>query len=83
MEGDQTESTGVTFIFFSADQAGATFECARDGGAFWSAPRRSPTPAWRRPTEFEVRAKGRRRQLDLTPAEYGWEIGDLTPPVDG
>ena len=81
MEGDQTESTSVTFVF-SADQAGATFECARDGGAFTVCT--SPvtyTGLAQGAHEFEVRAKGLAGNLDLTPAEYGWEIGDLTPPV--
>ena len=77
----QTESTSVTFTF-SADQSGVTFECVLDGLA--AVPCTSPvgyTDLAPGSHDFEVVAIGAAGHLDLTPATFGWEIGDLTPPV--
>ena len=76
-----TESTSVTFVF-SADQADATFECALDGAV--PTPCTSPmtyTGLAFGPHDFEVWAIGPVQNREPPPAEYGWEIGDLTPPV--
>ena len=77
----QTESTSVTFTF-SADQPGVTFECALDGLPLL--PCASPvelTGLALGAHDFEVQAIGAAGNLDPTPAAFGWEIGDLTPPV--
>jgi hypothetical protein len=79
----QTESTEATFVF-SSDQFGATFECALDGAtAFTACP--SPVTFTNVPYgahELLVRARSPMgTAVDLTPAEYAWESGDMTPPV--
>jgi hypothetical protein len=76
-----TESTSATFTF-SAGQTDVTFECALDTDVFTACT--SPvtyTGLALGSHDFQVRAKGSAGNLDPTPASYGWEIGDMTPPV--
>jgi CSLREA domain-containing protein len=79
----QTESTEATFTF-SSDQPGATFECALDGAVEFT-PCPSPVTFTDVPYgahELLVRARSPMgTAVDLTPAEYAWESGDMTPPV--
>ena len=78
---EQTESTSATFTF-SSNQGGVTFRCALDTAE--PEPCTSPvtynnlTPGAH---EFLVEAVGPEGNVDPSPAEFGWEIGDLTPPV--
>ena len=77
----QTESTSASFTFSSPD-SGVTFECALDEGAML--PCQSPksyTGLQSGAHDFAVQAVDAAGNVDPTPAEYGWEIGDLTPPV--
>ena len=77
----QTERTSATF-WFSADQPGVRFECALDGAVFQTCT--SPvdyTGLAQGAHDFEVQAIGAAGNVDPSPATYGWEIGDLTPPV--
>ena len=79
----ETDATAATFTFTS-DQAGATFECALDGATTFT-PCPSPVTFTDVPYgahELLVRAVSPLgTQVDLTPAEYAWASGDLTPPV--
>jgi CSLREA domain-containing protein len=78
----QTESTEATFTF-SSDQASATFECSLDLALFSACT--SPVTLANVPYgahEFQVRARSLSgAYVDLTPAVYAWESGDMTPPV--
>jgi large repetitive protein len=78
---EQTESTTATFTFES-NQGNATFRCALDTA--------EPEPCTSGVTytnltpgshDFLVEAVGPEGNADPSPAEFGWEIGDLTPPV--
>ncbi|MGH3014757.1 MAG: OmpL47-type beta-barrel domain-containing protein, partial [Gaiellaceae bacterium] len=65
---------------FSADEAGATFECRLDGGAW--APCTSPEPAGPLadgPHTFDVRATDEAGNVDVTPAQHAWTV-DTTAP---
>ena len=76
-----TESTSASFTFSSPDD-NVTFECALDEGAML--PCTSPTSYTGLQSgghDFAVQAVDAAGNVDPTPAEYGWEIGDLTPPV--
>ena len=79
----EVDSTEATFTF-SSDQAGATFECALDGALVFT-PCASPLTLTDVPYgehELLVRAVSPLgTQVDLTPAEYSWVSGDMTPPV--
>lgn len=79
----ETDSTEATFTFAS-DQAGATFECALDGAMVFT--------ACSSPVTFTDVPYGEHQLLvravsplgtavDLTPAEYSWASGDMTPPI--
>jgi len=77
---DPTNSTSASFVFTSSE-AGSTFQCSLDGGAFANCTS---------PANFAVLAEGNRSfnvqatdaagNTDATPAVYNWAI-DLTPPV--
>jgi|GEM_PF-3162244 len=78
----QVESMEATFTF-SSDVAGATFECSLDLAPFTTCT--SPTTFTGVPYgahQLLVRAiSPLGTMVELTPAEYAWESGDLTPPV--
>jgi hypothetical protein len=81
-------SKSATFTFFSPDAgAGATFQCALDGGAFsaCTSPREYLGLAEGAPT-FAVRVRDAVGNFDPSPADRNWTV-DLTPPnttiVDG
>ena len=79
----QTESTSVD-LHVLAPTSPTPRSSARSTSAEF-APCTSPgdaTPASRSaPHDFEVQAVGPAGNVEPTPAAYGWEIGDLTPPV--
>ena len=82
---DPTDATSATFSF-TADQAGATFECALDLAIevdTWTAcaPGVTYTGLAVGEHELAVRAKVNPENVDPTPARFSWEIGDITPPV--
>jgi len=75
----RTNSTSATFTF-SSNEAGATFECSRDGAAFSACT--SPTSFQGLSAgshTFRVRARDAAGNVDATPASYSWSV-DLTPP---
>ena len=76
---DPTNSTSATFDF-SADEPGATFECALDGGA-WSAC--TSPKAYTGLTDgghtFEVRATDPAGNTDGNPAAFNWTIDTVDP----
>ncbi len=74
-----TSQTAASFTF-SATEAGATFECRLDGGAFAACTSpRSYTGLVAGAHSFEVRATDTGGNTDPTPAAYAWTV-DLTPP---
>ena len=76
---DPTNSTSASFDF-SADEPGATFECALDGGA-WSAC--TSPKAYTGLTDgghtFEVRATDPAGNTDGNPAAFNWTIDTVDP----
>ena len=78
----QTESSSATFSF-SSNVPGATFECSLDLAPFTACT--SPITITDIPYgahEFQVRGVSPAgTRVDLTPAIYEWESGDMTPPV--
>ncbi|MGH3033191.1 MAG: Ig-like domain-containing protein [Gaiellaceae bacterium] len=76
---DPTNQTDATFSFISSE-AGSSFECALDGGAFagCASPMSYTTLAEGAHT-FEIRATDPAANTDATPAALGWTV-DLTPP---
>ena len=82
---DPTDETTATFTFES-DQQGVTFECALDEAVDDEvfSPCDSPqtyTDLIFGEHDFAVRAKDAAGNVDPTPAEYGWNVGGLAPPV--
>lgn len=79
---DPTESTTATFEF-SSDQPGAAFECALDEATVFL-PCESPltyTGLALGEHDFQVRARDADGNVDLTPADHNWTIGDIPAPV--
>ncbi|MEE8428805.1 MAG: hypothetical protein V3S33_04825, partial [Gammaproteobacteria bacterium] len=76
---DPTNSTSASFVFASTE-AGSTFECSLNSGAFanCTSPANYSALAEGNHT-FGVRATDAAGNTDLTPAAYAWTI-DLTPP---
>ena len=75
-----TESASATFAFVT--DHGVAFECALDDALFSSCS--SPVTydgLALGEHEFAVRAKDGDGNVDPTPAEHSWAIGDTTPPV--
>jgi len=74
-------STSAAFTFFSPDAgAGATFECALDGGGFSACTSpRSYANLGEAAHTFVVRVRDAVGNLDPTPATRSWTV-DLTPP---
>jgi hypothetical protein len=81
--GATTTSTSASFEF-NADEAGSSFECSVDGGA-WAACS-SPKAYSSLPTgahSFHVRATDAAGNVDPTPAIHSWTIEAVTaPPPD-
>ena len=77
-----TESTTATFEF-SSDFPGATFECMLDEAVEWSPCDAQTTYTGLILDEHEllVRARTPEGDVDETPAEWSWEIGDVPPQV--
>jgi PASTA domain len=74
-----TASSDATFAF-SADEAGSTFECALDGGAYAAcAPPTSYSGLAAGAHSFSVRATDAAANTDPTPASHAWTI-DATVP---
>ncbi|HEV2952080.1 MAG TPA: hypothetical protein VGZ51_08245, partial [Actinomycetota bacterium] len=82
--GIQNESRTATF-HFSSDQMGSTFECRLTGeatGTEWE-PCTSPKTYANLAVEewtFEVQAINPAGHVSLLPAQFEWEIADLSPP---
>ena len=74
-------ATSASFEF-SSPQAGVSFECARDGGAWeaCSSPKQYMALA-DGPHTFAVRAKDGNGNVDTTPATRTWTV-DTAPPLD-
>lgn len=75
-----TSSADATFAF-SADEAGASFECSLDGGAY--GPCTSPTSYSGLTVashSFAVRARDAAGNLDPTPATRSWNVVSGSPP---
>ena len=79
-QGVQTDSTEATFTF-SSDQPGATFECRLDLGGYepCTSPKEYTDLAFEE-HDFFVRAVDADGNVDPTPAEFSWEIADITAP---
>src|ERR671916_853542 len=82
--GVQTDRTEATFEFTS-DQPGATFECRLDTADATGSYEPCTSPMEYTGLAFEehdffVRAKDADGNVDPTPAEFSWEIADITPP---
>ena len=61
---------------------GTTFECSLDLAEFTACPNPlAYSNLSDGPHELLVRAVGPQGTVDLTPAEYAWEVGDPTPTV--
>lgn len=75
-----TEATTAS-LTFTADEAGATFECSLDGASF--APCTSPVSLGGLTVGehgFRVRARDAAGNADPTPAEHRWTVVAPTPP---
>ena len=71
----QTIETGATFAF-SSDEAGSTFECRLDGGAWTACSSPHALGGLARTAHtFEVRAVDPAGNADPTPATFQWTIG--------
>jgi CSLREA domain-containing protein len=82
MPDDPTEST-IAMFEFSSDIQGVTFECALDDSPIFN-PCESPlsyTGLAQGEHDFFVRARDADGNVDLTPADHSWEIGDIPAPV--
>jgi hypothetical protein len=79
----RTNSTSATFAF-SSDEAGSTFECGLDGGAFSTC---SSPKAYSGLSEgshtFSVRATDAVGNVDPTPDDYAWTVDTTAPAVGG
>jgi hypothetical protein len=80
---EATESTSATFEFSSNYPGQVTFECLLDDALVYE-PCTSPltyTGLIHEEHSFFVRAKDADGNVDLTPAEWEWAIGDVPDPV--
>jgi uncharacterized repeat protein (TIGR01451 family) len=74
-----SNSTSATFTF-AANEAGSTFACSLDSGAFAScASPKTYTGLSDGAHDFQVRATNQAGTSDSTPASYNWTI-DIIPP---
>jgi parallel beta-helix repeat protein len=82
--GIQNESQSASFTF-SSNQSPSTFECRLTGentGTSWEACTSPKSYGNLAPEEytFEVQATNGAGHTSLLPAEFEWEVADLTPP---
>jgi hypothetical protein len=68
----RAKSKTSTFAF-TADRAGASFECSLDGGAFQPCVSPRTTKVRRGKHNFQVRALAD-GLTDASPASYGWKV---------
>jgi parallel beta-helix repeat protein len=78
-----TESTTATFDFSSDHPGPVTFECLLDDAETFEPCDATTTYSGLAQDEHElqVRARDADGNVDPTPAEWSWEIGDVPPPV--
>ena len=81
-DGPSADTTSTTADFsFSATEAGATFECQLDGGAWETCTSpRSYTDLAEGSHSFSVRATDTLGHVDPTPASHSWTISPAPPP---
>lgn len=78
-----TRSTSASFGF-SSSEAGSTFECKLDGGAFASCSSpKSYTALANGSHTFSIRAKDPAGNVDATPAARAWTVDAIKPTVSG
>lgn len=78
--GAASASTSATFGFSS--EAGATFECSIDSGAFSACTSpKTYTGLSQGGHTFQVRAKDAAGNTDATPASYTWTVDTVAPSV--
>jgi hypothetical protein len=79
-----TLNTASASFAFSSSEAGSTFRCRLDGGAFepCSSPKDYTDLADGR-HDFSVRATDRARNVDATPASRTWTVDTVKPSITG
>jgi hypothetical protein len=71
-------NAAVGVFTFTSPQAGVTFECSLDSGAYAACPATYSTPALANGAHtLDVRAKDGVGNVDTTPAYYTWTVSTL------